>query len=34
MYILYCSNYTFAITKLEELKNSKSIAKFLNVIIK
>ncbi|ORY22366.1 Dbl homology domain-containing protein [Neocallimastix californiae] len=30
MYILYCSNYTFAITKLEELKNSKSIAKFLN----
>jgi len=30
MYNLYCGNYTFAITKLEDLKNSKSIAKFLN----
>ena len=33
MYMLYCGNYAYAITKLEDLKSSKSITKFLNVII-
>ncbi|ORX44374.1 Dbl homology domain-containing protein [Piromyces finnis] len=30
MYMLYCGNYAYAITKLEDLKSSKSISKFLN----
>ncbi|ORX85188.1 hypothetical protein BCR32DRAFT_290853 [Anaeromyces robustus] len=30
MYMLYCGNYAYAITKLEDLKTSKSFSKFLN----
>jgi len=29
MYLLYCSNYAYALTKLEDLKSSKSFSKFL-----
>jgi len=30
MYMLYCGNYAYAITRLEDLKSSKSFTKFLN----
>jgi len=30
MYMLYCGNYAYAITQLEDLKSSKSVTKFLN----